>query len=124
MTQHYTIAGPDIVHEDFDGDLVVLNLQTGQYFGLNKAGAALWRGLAEGQDPDIMAGKAGSDFAATLVGHGLLVAREGAGVSSTPLSLEEAPVVEVFNDLSDLIMADPIHDVDEDAGWPKLPEAG
>ena len=30
----------------------------------------------------------------------------------------EAPRIEIFDDLAELIFADPIHDVDEQAGWP------
>ena len=31
---------------------------------------------------------------------------------------DEEPRIEVFDDLAELILADPIHDVDEQAGWP------
>jgi hypothetical protein len=27
----------------------------------------------------------------------------------------------VFDDLADLLIADPVHDVDEEAGWPHRP---
>ena len=30
----------------------------------------------------------------------------------------EPPQIEVFDDLAELIFADPIHDVDEQVGWP------
>jgi hypothetical protein len=30
----------------------------------------------------------------------------------------ESPRIEVFDDLAELISADPIHDVDEQVGWP------
>ena len=30
------------------------------------------------------------------------------------------PGIEVFDDLAELIFGDPIHDVDEQAGWPTL----
>ena len=39
-------------------------------------------------------------------------------------SLEDAsaaPDLEIYDDLSDLILADPIHDVDNAEGWPKMP---
>jgi hypothetical protein len=29
------------------------------------------------------------------------------------------PAVDVYDDLAELIYADPVHDVDEQAGWPK-----
>jgi hypothetical protein len=30
--------------------------------------------------------------------------------------------VEMFDDLADLILTDPIHDVDQNAGWPHRPQ--
>jgi hypothetical protein len=33
-------------------------------------------------------------------------------------ALDGAIKLEVFDDLSELLVADPIHDVDEEAGWP------
>ena len=40
----FRVAGPDIVFEEFDGELVVLNLASGRYFGFNAPAAAVWRG--------------------------------------------------------------------------------
>jgi hypothetical protein len=65
------------------------------------------------------------DFAEHLVACGCLVRSDEAG--SVPLDpaiaavLKAAsglPKVETFSDLADLIKADPIHDVEETAGWP------
>ena len=36
----------------------------------------------------------------------------------------KAPRVDVFDDLADLILLDPIHDVNEKMGWPVIKEAG
>ena len=33
-------------------------------------------------------------------------------------------VFEVYEDMQDLILSDPIHDVDETVGWPGLKSAG
>ena len=30
----------------------------------------------------------------------------------------EPPMLEIFDDMADLLLCDPIHDVDEDIGWP------
>jgi hypothetical protein len=65
------------------------------------------------------------DFAEKLVEYGCL-ARSGMPGSATvdPATIEALmtsqalPTVEVFDDLAELIMADPIHDVEEAAGWP------
>ena len=35
----------------------------------------------------------------------------------------ETPVVEAFTDMADVILLDPVHDVDATAGWPHRPPA-
>ena len=66
-------------------------------------------------------------FLSELIAHGLLI--ETAQLQ-TALSEEltkllsqelEVPSIEIYDDLAELIMADPIHDVDTDVGWPMLP---
>ena len=41
----------DVHVREFDGELVVLDLQKGDYFGVNEVGARLWEGLALGKSP-------------------------------------------------------------------------
>jgi hypothetical protein len=36
-------VGPDVTFRDLDGEIVILNLETGVYFGLDKVGARIWR---------------------------------------------------------------------------------
>jgi hypothetical protein len=41
---------PDyIVSRELNGETVILNLETGNYFGLNNVGARIWKGLTEGK---------------------------------------------------------------------------
>jgi hypothetical protein len=116
------MAGPDVVHEEFDGEIVVLNLQSGQYFGLNGSAAALWLAIVAGADPTAIAGDMGTGFAARLVELSLIKANDGAPTPADNLNFTDPPTIEIYDDLSDLILADPIHDVDEDKGWPILPD--
>jgi len=41
--------GPDVVFRDLDGEAVILNLETGIYFGLNEAGTRMWNLIVEEQ---------------------------------------------------------------------------
>jgi len=41
---------------EFDGDLVILDLAKGDYFGIDEIGARLWRGLERGQSCEEIAG--------------------------------------------------------------------
>lgn len=124
MTGRFIPSSPDVVHEDFDGDLVILNLQTGAYFGLNPAAATLWNEIMAGRDPAQAAGDAGAQFVSRLQELGLVIPSDTPAEPTAPLTLGAAPVIDAYSDLSDLILADPIHDVDEAAGWPKRPDDG
>lgn len=131
-TARLAVAGPDIIFEDFDGDLVVLNLKSGQYFGFNPAAAVVWEALMAGAAPSALA-EASPDpaaiapFAQRLLDLELVVVADAAPADLAPdaaervAALAEAPQVQVYDDLADLIVADPIHDVDQEAGWPHMP---
>ena len=125
MGAAFKTSSEDIVFEEFDGDLVVLNLATGQYFGLNQSGAMAWRALMDGATAESLivpgAEDAGPAFVARLV-ELELVAEAGEAAETIVTELSDSPTVEVFDDLADLIMADPIHDVVPQEGWPRLPE--
>ncbi len=131
VRKSYAINAPDVVAEDFDGEIVILNLANGHYYALQGIAQRIWPLLLEGHTPESilasiaarrteLAGDA-TAFIARLVELDLLVA---AAPKSAAGALEEswqgeAPAIEVYDDLAELIFADPVHDVDEQAGWPK-----
>jgi hypothetical protein len=136
----YAIASKDIVFETFDGEAVVLDLATGKYFGFSDTGSRLWDALASGvQASDLVGIETGAGilgaaeidgFVSRLVEFGLLTAL--AGAAPQPLSTEmltqfagssEPLKVEIHDDLADLIVVDPIHEVDEPLGWPAVKQA-
>jgi hypothetical protein len=41
----------DVHVRTFDGELVLLDLARGDYFGVNEVGARLWQGLVAGKTP-------------------------------------------------------------------------
>lgn len=135
MDKRLNLAGPDIVFEEFDGDLVVLNLSTGRYFGFNPSASVLWSALVAGVCPaDLKANLApGIDISAfiqalhenTLVIESDTLPTPVTGDLRAQLAgLTAQPQLEIYDDLSDLIVADPIHDTDEAQGWPVRPAQG
>jgi hypothetical protein len=129
----YKCASADIVFEEFEGDLVVLNLGSGRYFGFNKSAATVWNALMQGVRPSTISavGSGETDirgFVDTLLANELVVANSDVNTPLMAAQIEDleadrsAPVVEIYDDLADLIVADPIHDVDAEAGWPVKPE--
>lgn len=128
----YTINAPDVVAEDLNGEVVILNLANGHYFSLRGTASAIWSSLLAGHTPQsILASietrrpaflEASSDFVDRLIALTLIRPRDDADAGPTEPIDEpwagDAPAIEVYDDLAELIFADPIHDVDEQAGWP------
>ena len=133
LSVHYKSASRDIVSEIFDGDVVVLDLSCGKYFSFTDSGSVVWQALSVGVQPDALLGKGNlpeadmQAFLRKLIDHNLLAVDEDG--SAEPPSAEllsrladakEALDVVVFDDLADLFLADPIHDVEEERGWPMV----
>lgn len=132
LTSRYAVFGRGIVSEAFDGDVVVLDLDSGRYFSFTDAGCALWEGLVEGASPqtliehtDVATADEVRAFLQILLDNKLLKpVDEPATPDVQPQTLHklaqanENPAVSIFDDLADLFLADPIHDVEDEAGWP------
>ncbi|MEQ9814717.1 MAG: PqqD family protein [Azospirillaceae bacterium] len=140
-TTRYEIAAPDVVAEDFDDEIVAINLDTGRYFSLRGTGHAAWSHLASGGSLRALTGEpealpedaraAALAFLETLIGEGLLRERGEATDSAvspaaTPATSSPALApgallalaVESFDDMQEMLLADPIHEVEEETGWP------
>ena len=128
----YAINGPDVVSEDFSGQTVMLNLANGHYFSLAGIAAPIWALLLAGHRPIAILESIKArrpelvDRSAIFLGRLVelnLVRLDGAdgGAAEAPIAelwTGDAPEIEVYDDLAELISSDPIHDVDEQAGWP------
>lgn len=132
-TKAYCIAGAHVVAEEFDGEYVVLDLGTGRYFSFVGGAALVWAGLVAGTTPKELAARlpAGSQarasfaaFVESAIDAGLLrEAERAADVGASDLAERIAAAgdtfaFEAFDDLTELLAADPIHDVAKEAGWP------
>lgn len=132
------IAAPHCVAQDFEGEIVALNLASGIYYSLRDFGAVLWRDLAAGHAVETLAELASPhlggprpvlDFAANVTTQGLMrpVAAAAAPAADPQIGaalaggMAPALVFEVYEDMKSLILLDPVHEVDETRGWPTLP---
>jgi hypothetical protein len=135
-TDRYVPRDHNVAAEDFDGEFVVLDLNSGKYFSLAGAAAIVWKGLTSGHSvASLVAGLAEGDerragaerVAQELLAFNLLRA-DGTATGGPPeIAAELAAAsggfeVQSFDDLADLLIADPIHDVDAEAGWPHKPD--
>ena len=129
-SRRYAINAPDVIAEDFDGQTVILNLANGHYFSLRGIAAPIWSSLLAGHTPQsILASIRASRPELLDASHAFLeqllplnlVRPQDTGDPPDPIVATwstEGPDIEIFDDLAELIYADPIHDVDEQAGWP------
>jgi hypothetical protein len=129
---------PWIRHDRLDDMVMVIDLETGAYYTFENAAADIWTLFADGREPaavlEVLVTRYVCDapavtadverFAAALIAHNLLVAdsppTEPTVILPTldPLLAYITPEVERFDELADMVLMDPIHEVDEAAGWP------
>lgn len=136
----YRINTPDVVQEGFDDEVIVVNLRAGAYYTLTGSGAAIWRALENTAsvseihsyltasfrgEAEAMRGALES-LLGELQTEALIVALPAGDASPSgpvpgalppDLPLFEAPQLTKYTDMRDLLVLDPIHDVDE-SGWP------
>lgn len=140
--RQFRVNSPQVTHETIDGEAVILNLDTGSYYSVNQAGATIWRLLDAGASlrrivQTLTASYTGDPqeietgvyaLVEKLEQERLITANNGTGEPT----LEEAdtaarhngelprfefPNLHKYTDMEDLLLLDPIHEVD-DSGWP------
>ena len=142
MARFYAINAPDVSAEVFDLEVIAVNLINGHYHSLRDVACQVWMGLMAGHSiegvTDILArgypDKADAVAAdveklvAALEAAQLIVrtsARPEAATAGIDFSLcgsYAAPVLESYTDMQELLLIDPIHEVDILAGWPHKPD--
>jgi len=136
----YRINTPDVVQEGFDDEVIVVNLRAGAYYTLAGSGPAIWRALENTASlaeirHHLTAGFQGDADAIAAATESLLreletealIVASPVGAVSPPLPAPSAPPADLppfeapqltkYTDMRDLLVLDPIHDVDE-SGWP------
>ena len=129
------IRSSDLVAETLSDETLVIDTSNGVFFSLRGVASALWSMLTETastaelraavreQFADATATDADVDaFVAALESDALVVeaaARrcEGATASGWP-DAYAAPILKKYDDMADLLLVDPIHDVAAESGWP------
>lgn len=145
--QAYRINTPTVVSEVFDDEIVVIHLGSGTYYSLNQSGAAIWQGLQQGFDLAALSNWLNTTYATApdelvqivpqfineLVQEQLILplgADQPSNGQSPHTSTYAAggahppfgrPVLTKFTDMQDLLLLDPIHEVNS-SGWPMKKE--
>lgn len=141
---HFRINSPNVIHETIDGETVIVNLDSGNYYSLDNVGGEVWEYIVQNVPMpriiELVASQytvareeieaALNQFMDDIQRENLIVINESHGyeneVHGNPgdkpeqmkdRSIFTPPVLNKYSDMQDLLLLDPIHDVD-DAGWP------
>ena len=138
----YKICDTQVVHEIIEGEAVIINLETGNYYSLRGAGADIWDLIGAGaMTTQIIKGidfryqgdpkeikKGVEQLIDQLLEQGLieLTTLDNADQADDEMNHNlnvskpnfKMPSLEIYDDMQDLLLLDPIHDVDE-TGWPQ-----
>jgi hypothetical protein len=144
--RHFFVDPRKVARDAVEDEAILIHLESGNYFSLRGSAAEIWGdiegNLAEDQlveallrrydaPRDVLVSAVGS-FVELLLGEGLMTVSEApAGASSglerdasgelppeAPKREFTAPTFEKFTDMADLLLLDPIHEVDPKRGWP------
>lgn len=117
-----------------DGIAIVINSETGIYYGMNGFGTNVFENMLNGADtaailaamkalpaaPEEMEIRL-NDFVAILLDKELILPADAQGEVNLDAAIAQSDnfVLEVkeYNDAQELLLADPIHEVKEDTGW-------
>src|SRR5215813_13505092 len=148
---YFKVNTPTVSHETIDGEAVIINLDNGNYYSLTDAGSIIWdlvarrlpvseicrevcetyqgdrsqvesgvhQLLSQLQQENLIVSGNGEGAESVVVGNGVVHANgNGNGHSKAEFKL---PVLQKYTDMQELLLLDPINDVD-DTGWPRKPE--
>jgi Coenzyme PQQ synthesis protein D (PqqD) len=138
--RHFRICTPSVVSEVIDGEAVIMDLRSGNYFSAVGTASRIWQDIEAGRSYEQVIDRLSATyridsatlsgaldrFLAELIANNLIEeAGETPAGNAEPASSYDIvpgepfapPVLAVFTDMQDLLLLDPIHDVDA-SGWP------
>jgi len=135
----YTINEREVIAESLQGETLIINLISGIYYSTDGIGDEIWRLLRDGssvsQVVETLSARYAGDpavirddviaFVTQLCTEDLI--REGdapataatgqiAGDDGAPVFAK--PVLQRYTDYQELLLLDPVHEVDDASGWP------
>ena len=141
MDRVYCIETAEVVSDIIDGEAIMLHRSYGDYFSTDGVGGLIWQWIGEGQSRSQILNMLNARFSASLaeiatavdsfladlVAHKLVreVVEDDQSATETLIEPETNPKAEfvrptlhVYSDIRNMVLLDPIHDVDENIGWP------
>jgi Coenzyme PQQ synthesis protein D (PqqD) len=142
LTAVFRINSPHVVAETLEGETTIVDLDSGTYYALNESGSLIWDGIIGGGEQgsvaarlraayeldEAEASKVVADLVAELTAAKLILPAEGAAANGAGPTTNGAgakdlrgafstPKLSTYTDMQELLLLDPIHEVDE-TGWP------
>lgn len=138
----FKLNEPHVIHEVIDGEAVLVNMENGFYYSLDDAGADIWNLIEKGNSVIQIENILNNQYDATskeikdglaeliqsLLDEELIVGLDTPKIALVPdngtsndasgKKRFKKPTLQKYTDMEDLLLLDPIHDVDEEAGWP------
>jgi hypothetical protein len=131
----WRVNAPHVIAESVDGEVLIVNLLSGAYYSSDGVGDAAWAMAARGDTrdqivsaiatqyglPENEIGAAVDAWLSQVLADELMV--EGAAspdLDHAPVVFPSAyapPSISKYTDMEDLLLLDPVHEVDE-VGWP------
>ncbi len=134
----YCLNESKMFYDLADNQAIIIDSSTGFYYALNMLGSMVFDYLAKGASSALIraelqklpqappdAPKLLEEFEAYLLRHEILLPAEQAVDMPIAFAAELAAngfalEIEQFNDAQEIMLADPVHDVDLETGWPFL----
>jgi hypothetical protein len=133
----YTVFDNNIISDVFGEEVVLVNLESGVYYSLRGSATQIWIRLFNHYSPtEIFADLVQiykvdendlisdiNNFVDQLIG--VKIIKIASDIEKKPIDFNSkgilvayiSPVIETFSDMQEILLLDPVHDVDK-AGWP------
>jgi Coenzyme PQQ synthesis protein D (PqqD) len=137
----FAVRNPQVIHRMIDDEVVMIDLETGNYFTFRGSATKMWAcieaGMSYGEalehieqsfqgDPRVME-KGLRWLLDRLLEENLIVRTDEPPRGSMPVASGgdrqefSDPAFEKYDDMADLILLDPVHEIDQEEGWPNKP---
>jgi hypothetical protein len=119
----YTIDTNKVVSEIFNDEAVIVNLTSGAYYSFKGSAITIWQLLGAGyRDEEIIEqlkdAESITKFIAFLIQENLITASDSVVKETITVDRQfTLPEYKKYDDMKDLLLLDPIHEVDQ-TGWP------
>jgi len=142
--QYFECNDPNVIFERFDDETILVNLDSGRYYSLDPVGVVVWELIHRPLTVSDLLDKLNVHCAAEAAQIETTI-RELIALLETeelirprretpPADIDDEkampegrtfvpPILAKYEDMAEMLLLDPVHDVDDAGGWPQQTEA-